>query len=328
MKDEKIDLVYTWVDDTDKVWLEKRKKYVSNYILEKESNDNCRFSNYDELKYSLRSVEKYAPWINHIFIVTAGQVPNWLDFNNPKISIVDHSEIMPEDALPTFNSLAIENCICNIPNLSEYFIYANDDTFFVRNCNKDFFYDLDGYPICRFNYGRKHPENTQYNQLIQNAYKMIKEKFNVDFKLYPHHCIDAYRKSDFIEFQKEFEKEVKNVVYSRFRTSENFERIAYLIYACVIKHGRLKLIKKVDVDLPFLRRIYKYLTHSWERESLYISNTSLSIEDELKKFNPTLICINDTELSNNSNREASRDILDKLFSDKSSFELGDSDAES
>ena len=84
MKDEKIDLVYTWVDDTDKVWLEKRKKYVSNYILEKESNDNCRFSNYDELKYSLRSVEKYAPWINHIFIVTAGQVPNWLDFNNPK----------------------------------------------------------------------------------------------------------------------------------------------------------------------------------------------------------------------------------------------------
>jgi hypothetical protein len=29
----------------------------------------------DEFVYSLRSVQKYAPWVRHIFIVTNGQVP-------------------------------------------------------------------------------------------------------------------------------------------------------------------------------------------------------------------------------------------------------------
>lgn len=33
-----------------------------------------RFSEREELKYSLRSLEKYAPWIRHIYIVTNGQV--------------------------------------------------------------------------------------------------------------------------------------------------------------------------------------------------------------------------------------------------------------
>ena len=39
-----------------------------------EAFSHNRFSDKDELKYSLRSLEKYAPWIRHVYIVTHGQV--------------------------------------------------------------------------------------------------------------------------------------------------------------------------------------------------------------------------------------------------------------
>ena len=83
-------------------------------------------------KYSLRSVEMYAPWIRKIFIVTDNQVPKWLDTSNPKIRIVDHKEILPEVSLPCFNSRLIEHFLYKIPGLSEHFLYANDDMFINR----------------------------------------------------------------------------------------------------------------------------------------------------------------------------------------------------
>ncbi|XP_060599463.1 N-acetylglucosamine-1-phosphotransferase subunits alpha/beta-like [Ruditapes philippinarum] len=49
----------------------------------------CR--DWRNLRYALRSVEKYADWINHVFLVTNGQVPNWLNTGYHKVSIVKHS---------------------------------------------------------------------------------------------------------------------------------------------------------------------------------------------------------------------------------------------
>ena len=62
-----IDLVYLWCDDTDEVWRAKKQQHllVENK-LDSQSTNDCRFANNDELKYSLRSVAQYAPWINHI----------------------------------------------------------------------------------------------------------------------------------------------------------------------------------------------------------------------------------------------------------------------
>ncbi len=73
-----IDLVYLWVDENDKNWREKKSKYTTK-SYNKDAVDDCRFVNNDELKYSLRSIEKYAPWINRIFIVTDNQTPEWLN---------------------------------------------------------------------------------------------------------------------------------------------------------------------------------------------------------------------------------------------------------
>ncbi|KAL3841844.1 hypothetical protein ACJMK2_019943 [Sinanodonta woodiana] len=100
-----------------------------------------RFEDNDELRYSLRSIEKNAPWVRHIYIVTNGQIPNWLNLENPRVTIVTHEEIFVNKShLPTFSSPAIEGHIHQIPGLSDKFIYMNDDVMFGREVWPDDFF--------------------------------------------------------------------------------------------------------------------------------------------------------------------------------------------
>lgn len=142
-----VDVVFTWVDDTDEMW---RKKYQ---IANKQSldgvglysKDKARFENHNELYYSVHSVLKNLQWVNHIFIVTASQTPAWFrELNNDKITIIDHEQIIDKQYLPTFNSHVIEANLHRIPNLSENFIYFNDDVFVARPLPKEHFFSGNG----------------------------------------------------------------------------------------------------------------------------------------------------------------------------------------
>lgn len=100
-----------------------------------------RFEDNEELRYSLRSVERFAPWVRHIYIVTNGQIPHWLNLENPRITIVTHTEIFANTShLPTFGSPAIESNLHRIPGLSDKFIYMNDDVLFGTDVWPDDFY--------------------------------------------------------------------------------------------------------------------------------------------------------------------------------------------
>ncbi|XP_068801086.1 N-acetylglucosamine-1-phosphotransferase subunits alpha/beta isoform X17 [Struthio camelus] len=100
-----------------------------------------RFEDNEELRYSLRSIERHAPWVRHIFIVTNGQIPSWLNLDNPRITIVTHQEIFRNVShLPTFSSPAIESHIHRISGLSQKFIYLNDDVMFGKDVWPDDFY--------------------------------------------------------------------------------------------------------------------------------------------------------------------------------------------
>ncbi|XP_044041995.1 N-acetylglucosamine-1-phosphotransferase subunits alpha/beta isoform X1 [Siniperca chuatsi] len=100
-----------------------------------------RFEDNEELRYSLRSVEKHAPWVRHIFIVTNGQIPSWLNLDNPRVTVVTHQDIFQNHShLPTFSSPAIETHIHRIPGLSQKFIYLNDDVMFGKDVWPDDFY--------------------------------------------------------------------------------------------------------------------------------------------------------------------------------------------
>ena len=141
-----IDLVYLWVDGNDPKWLEKKNRFI-----EKKINTVGRYQDNQELKYSLRSIEKHLPWIRKIFIVTDDQTPIFLKPNHPKIEIVHHSEIIPKKFLPNFNSRVIEYFMYKIPDLSEKFLYANDDMFVNADLKPSFFFE-NGIPIMRMKY--------------------------------------------------------------------------------------------------------------------------------------------------------------------------------
>lgn len=143
-----IDIVYTWVNGDDPDW--RRRKNKAQGILDHETVNetavnSSRFNNRNELKYSLRSLEMYASWVNHIFLVTDQQVPEWLDTDHPGITVVDHREIFTDtSALPVFNSHAIESQLHHIPGLSEQYVYMNDDIVFLRPTEASLFFHGNG----------------------------------------------------------------------------------------------------------------------------------------------------------------------------------------
>jgi hypothetical protein len=119
-----IDLVFTYCDGDDQEFILKKSRYTQNIVSE--SNPSIRFNGINEIYYSIKTVLKFMPWIRTIFIVTDNQ---FLDFTHPKIKYVQHKDIIPNDLLPVYFSDVIESYLHNIPNLSEIFIYNNDDCF-------------------------------------------------------------------------------------------------------------------------------------------------------------------------------------------------------
>ncbi|MEX0426470.1 Stealth CR1 domain-containing protein [Nocardioides sp. DS6] len=143
-----IDVVYTWVDGGDPAWEASRAERLADLegtAATRESSGRARFVSRDELRYSMRSVHLFAPWVRRIHLVTASQVPTWL-VDHPKVRLVDHKEILPPEALPTFNSHAIEAALHKIPDLAEHWIYLNDDVFLGRPLSPETFFTPAGQP--------------------------------------------------------------------------------------------------------------------------------------------------------------------------------------
>lgn len=143
-----IDAVITWVDGDDVEWKKRKSAALGNSDddLVKNAVDVSRFESLDELRYCLRSIEQYAPWIRKIYIVTDRQRPNWLNSSvDSKVQIVDHSEIWKDSTeLPVFNSHAIEANLHRIKGLSEHFLYFNDDMILTSPLSPERFFHANG----------------------------------------------------------------------------------------------------------------------------------------------------------------------------------------
>lgn len=168
---EKIDFVIAWVDGNDVKHRLKRQQFQSTNIV-KGSAEETRFASNDEIYFSIASILKYVPYFGTIYIITDEQQPAHIhDFFEQglcapeQIKIIDHRTIFAghEQYLPTFNSLSIETMLWNIPGLSKYFIYLNDDFFFNASSELDDFLVGDQIKV----YG--HWENNS----------LIKAKFNL-----------------------------------------------------------------------------------------------------------------------------------------------------
>lgn len=122
-----IDFVVTWLDSNDPKWQEDFCKYKG--ITSTADLSKARYRDWDLFKYWFRAVEKYAPWVHKVFLITNGKFPDWINPNHPKLVLVKHSDYIPQEFLPTFNSRTIEIYMNRIKGLSEHFVYFNDDMF-------------------------------------------------------------------------------------------------------------------------------------------------------------------------------------------------------
>lgn len=137
-----IDIVYMWVDGEDEAWLARKAERLASQGADvaRDAERPSRFRQFDELRYSLRSMERFAPWVRHIFLVTDQQRPSWLREEIEGLTVVDHREIFPPTAVPTFNSHAITTALHRIPGLSDHFLIFNDDVFLGRPVNPGRFF--------------------------------------------------------------------------------------------------------------------------------------------------------------------------------------------
>ena len=134
-----IDFVIFWVDDTDPAWREQWLAARRHAGLGADASA-IRARCWHNLHYWFRAVERFAPWVRRVHLVTWGHLPAWLVREHPKLQIVKHSDFIPEAYLPTFNSLTIGLNLHRIEGLAEQFVVFNDDMFLTRDCRPEAFF--------------------------------------------------------------------------------------------------------------------------------------------------------------------------------------------
>ena len=132
-----IDIVFPWVDGSDPEWQRCKQQFQNSETGDQSAQ---RFRNWELLKYTFRGIEKNTPWVRKVHFITWGHLPEWINTDCPKLNIVKHEDYIPSEYLPTFNSHTIELNLHRIKELSDYFVYMNDDMYFIRPLDpEDFF---------------------------------------------------------------------------------------------------------------------------------------------------------------------------------------------
>lgn len=339
--DEPIDFVVTWVDGSDPAWRAEKEAYERSIGMQADFSDKGeeRYRDWDFFQYWFRAVEKYAPWVRTVYLVTCGQVPEWLDLNAPKLKLVTHSEIMPEDALPTFNSCAIEFHLHKIKGLSEYFVYFNDDIVLTRPVKPEDFF-VDGLP----NYTAvaqplRNGNNSTFDHMLFTVNGAINNRFLGDFNrrvechpekwfaacyekqlhyniyaakmgylpgMYFSHLAVPFRKSTFERVWKEFPELLKKTTGHRFRSAQD---------------GMHQLISLWDImEGNFHPVPMGHYGHSFHK----LVNQEQEIIDSIVNETYLSICINDSENISRSQyltlKASINNAFKKIHPEKSSFE--------
>lgn len=329
---EPVDLVYTWCDSADEKWNAKREAAAAAVGLpvDAESNLACRYTANDELRFSLRSAALNVPWVRRVFLVIDDDIapPRWLRLDNPRLEIVRLGEIMPRPVKPCFCSDSIEHRIAFIPDLSERFLYSNDDCMFYRPLAPIFFFADDGYPVFRFGAVRKGtaPEGRQmYRRNLVNAERLVRARYaNVSRTLdealsrSPHHCVDAYRKSDVQATYARYREEIEPMFNYPFRQDGNVQRLVYAYDAIACGHGHFRLARSRIQDG---RSWFKRLLRPGYADSLnFVREQWKTGPAQLRRWRPGVFCFNDTAGITDADRAWVRGVYEDLFPCKSSFE--------
>lgn len=333
MENEKIDFILTWVDGNDQKWLEQKKKYDKN--INNSGNCDVRYRDWEQLKYWFRGIEKYASWVNKVYFVTCGQRPEWLNENNPKLVLINHEDYIPKKYLPTFSSHTIELNFNRIKNLSERFVYFNDDVFIINKVKKSDFFK-NGFPRDDYVENILFPNgNDDYFPFIMmNNSEFINKYFNKREVIKKHFNL-------YFNFKYGFSNNLKNIFmlschkYSGFSVSHQSSSLLKSTLNCVWDKEPIlldevcshKFRTKNDVN-QYIFKYWQYGTGSFVPrkcsfgKNLTISNNNDNIVRTILSHKYKTICINDSEYIENFElqKKVINDAFEKKFPNKCSFE--------
>ncbi len=230
-----VDVVYTWVDGRDPAWDDARRRRLAEATgtaQTRMSSGRARYLDRGELRYSLRSLHLFAPWVRRIHLVTAGQVPDWLDPDHPAVNLVDHRDLLPSDALPTFNSHAIETALHRIDGLAEHFVYLNDDVLLGRPLRPETFFGPAGQTavfLSRQNVGLGPASGAPpFAQAAHNNRALLQEAFGAVNTQHLAHTPHAHRVSVLRALEARFPAEFAATARAPFRSDADVSVLSSL----------------------------------------------------------------------------------------------------
>ena len=304
-----VDVVITWVDGEDSAFKARRSRYLNNgEDLHDDVAGATRYASVGEIYLCLASINRFAPFVHHIYIVTDGQVPPHLDaflqdnFPDGSIpySIVDHSVIFAghEHCLPVFNSRAIETLLWRIPGLSERYIYFNDDVMLLSPVTEEDFFS--GEATCcyakpystllaRGLHALKHRQNGHkpmgFKMSLMNAMRYTGQRRHFLFLL---HTPMALRRSRMEQLFERYPDAIETNISQRFRHPSQFNP-QELFYLTEQSEGRC--IVKASHD-----NVFYFKPHDGQRY------TSRKIK-ELARTRALFACMNSLDQATPKDRE-------------------------
>lgn len=324
-----IDFVVTWVDGNDKAWLERKNKY--DIGRESDINTDIRYRDYGLFKYWFRAIEKNAPWVNKVYLVTEGHLPEWLNKDCEKLVIIKHSDYIPDKYLPTFSSNPIELNLHRIKSLSEQFVLFSDDVFLMKETRPSHFFK-NGLPkdlgILSPVIPDKKFSNTIFNdvRLINrhfNKSKVLRSNlgkfFNVKYglSLYRTFCMLPWRK--FTGFY--------NIHVTSALLKSTFEKVWVEEYDELDQTSSNKFRTIGDVNHWAMKYwqiasgYFSPMSPNWGKS--YTLNEFSKLKSNIQNEKNTVICINDdyNVKDYEEKMEKLADTFEEKFPQKSEFEL-------
>jgi hypothetical protein len=290
-----MDVVITYVNWNDPVWQREYARCAVEPMLKK------RFRDWGTLKYLLRGIEKFMPFVGKVFLVVSGptQIPPWA---SSELRPVFHEDILPKKLVPTFNSCTIEMGIHRIEGLNERFLYFNDDMFPMAPCREEDFFS-DGKVAIRFEPGLFGCGIYKRNCL--NSDRLARKCLGMPPSLFfmrPQHICSPMLRSVCEEAYSKAEEEILRVS-TRLREAENVNQYFFLDYMYYSGRAVSRAISKKHFSL------------------------ALSSPDKILDFiyssTARFACINDVSMSERKfihSRELLLNAFERKFPDKSRFE--------
>lgn len=329
MVEKPVDLIVPWVDGNDPAWRMQRQDWSD----QKETSESF-YRDWQLMRYWFRGVERSLPWIHQIHFLTWGHLPPWLNTDHPKLNIVRHENFLPRSYRPTFSSTPIMLNIHRIPGLSEHFICANDDMYFLdRMAPSDYFQD--GLPCdCPQLEPITEVDAKGFGHMLWNNIDVLNQHF--DFQ----ECLQQHQEKWFSSALPE--NVLQDNTWARKLTrfpgfhnphlpipmlKSTFEEV-WRVAKDPLHHSSLHKFRSLEDCTEWLMRYWQFATG---RFCPYVRKGGISLEigapenklrDALLSGKNRVVCLNEGSLSINFDERKTyvKELFEILFPDMSSFE--------